>query len=202
MTSPYSIFNDRYKCIFIHVPKVAGSSIEKSLFGTKGVVGHKKAIEYQNHDKEKFNQYYKFAFIRHPLDRFVSAYDYLSKGGRNDFDKKWSEENIKIYKGFDEFVYSLRDEAVRKNVLAWMHFQHQYLYVCDNYKNIIVDFIGKFENLENDFNNINKTLAVNKTLPHENRNANKDYRTYFKNDEVKKIIKDIYKEDIKLFGYG
>lgn len=33
-------FHDKYKCIFIHVPKVAGSSIERVIYQTdKWLVG-------------------------------------------------------------------------------------------------------------------------------------------------------------------
>lgn len=75
-------FHDKYKCIFIHVPKVAGSSIERVIYQTdKWLVGHVKASDYMKFDKDKFDSYFSFGFVRNPYDRVVSAYHYLKKGG-------------------------------------------------------------------------------------------------------------------------
>lgn len=52
-------FHDKYKCIFIHVPKVAGSSIERVIYQTdKWLVGHVKASDYTKFDKDKFDSYF------------------------------------------------------------------------------------------------------------------------------------------------
>ncbi|MFG7930138.1 sulfotransferase family 2 domain-containing protein [Campylobacter coli] len=67
-------FHDKYKCIFIHVPKVAGSSIERVIYQTdKWLVGHVKASDYTKFDKDKFDSYFSFGFVRNPYDRVVSA---------------------------------------------------------------------------------------------------------------------------------
>ena len=81
-------FHDKYKCIFIHVPKVAGTSIERSIFETnKWLIGHVKASDYIRIDKNKFESYFSFGFVRNPYDRVVSAYHYLKNGGGNENDE-------------------------------------------------------------------------------------------------------------------
>jgi hypothetical protein len=67
---------------------------------------------------------------------------------------------------------------------------------------LIVDYIGKFENLENDINIIFNNFGINETikLPHYNKTKHKNYRKYY-NNKTKKIIEEIYKDDIKYFNY-
>lgn len=198
----YRPFNDADKVIFIHVPKAAGSSIEKALFSTRGEVGHHGAEEYLLADAEKFRRYFTFAFVRNPLDRFVSAYEYLAQGGRNRFDEAWMRQQIEPYPGFKSFVMRLKDPSQRKTILAWMHFKPQHRFVCDDTDKIMVDFLGKYENIEQDFATVASHLGLNNTLPHENATANRrDYRTYY-DEETRQVIEEVYKLDFEIFHYS
>ena len=68
--------------------------------------------------------------------------------------------------------------------------------------NLQVDFIGKFENLNEDFLKIANKLNINSDLLHLNKSDNirKMYFDYY-NQESIDIIADLYKEDIDLFKY-
>lgn len=197
----YNVEHKKYNSIFIHIPKVAGSSIEKVLYSTKGKVTHKTALEHKNFYKDDFNKYYRFAFVRNPYDRFVSAYEYLRQGGRNKFDKEWSEKYILPYDTFKDFVLALNDFEFSKKVCDWMHFKPQYLFVCDENKELIVDFIGKYENLENDFDHISNLLNLKYKLPHENKTKNRDDFKKYYDDDIMQIIERIYKDDFIIFNY-
>jgi len=61
--------------IFIHVPKCAGSTFLDSYIGYQ--VGHVSAQDYYNADPELYSRSYVCAFVRHPVQRFVSAYNYI-----------------------------------------------------------------------------------------------------------------------------
>jgi len=200
-SKPYNNLNLKHKCIFIHVPKVAGSSIEKALWGTKGMIGHATAIDYKAVDHELFDIYFTFAIVRDPFDRFVSAYEYLKRGGRNKFDKAWADKHINCYPTFSDFVESLNDSAIRNNVLSWMHFKPQYKFVCDESKKVIVDFVGRYECLDKDFHYITKQLNIDVELPHENA-VNREKPDLYFNKVTKETIYRIYKEDFELFNYG
>ena len=198
---PVNYFNDKHRCMFIHIPKNAGSSIEQALYNTKGKVTHITAIEIYSRDKRLFDQYFRFAFTRNPYDRFVSAYEYLRQGGRNKFDKAWAETHILLYGSFEDFVLSLQDSKIREKVCNWIHFKPQYTFVCDANKEVIVDFIGQYEDLNNDFETIRKKLKIDIKLPHTNRTKErKKYQNYY-NKETTKIVDDIYKDDFLLFKY-
>jgi len=44
---------------------------------------------------------------------------------------------------------------------------------------LVVDFVGRFENLVASIDAINKRLGINIVLPHENRSEHSDYRHYY-----------------------
>jgi len=66
---------------------------------------------------------------------------------------------------------------------------------------ISVNFIGKFENLQNDFNNLlSKLGSENIQLPHIHKSNRSRYRTYY-SEESKALVEEFYKKDIQEFGY-
>ncbi|PZT47643.1 alpha-2,3-sialyltransferase, partial [Helicobacter valdiviensis] len=194
-------FHDKYKCIFIHVPKVAGSSIERAIYQTdRWLVGHVKANDYVKFDREKFESLFSFGFVRNPYDRVVSAYHYLKNGGGTLGDEKWAKENICQYSSFEEFVEDLQDKITRCRVLNWMHFVPQYKFLCNEDKHILVNFIGKFEQIEDDFRKILNILHRRDTLMHVNKSEHLNYKDYY-DSKTYKIIRDIYNDDFEIFDY-
>ncbi|EPN6114053.1 sulfotransferase family 2 domain-containing protein [Campylobacter coli] len=193
-------FHDKYKCIFIHVPKVAGSSIERVIYQTdKWLVGHVKASDYTKFDKDKFDSYFSFGFVRNPYDRVVSAYHYLKNDSLDPCDIKWGRLHINNLT-FEEFILSLQDEEFKEEILSKNHFSFQYKYLCDKNMNILVNFIGKFEKLDNDFKKILNILRRKDSLVHINKSKHLNYRDYY-NSQTYKIIREIYRDDFEIFDY-
>src|SRR5437588_5671820 len=64
----------RLKTIFVHVPKTAGTSIERHLqmqdCASGPIGGHTTASAFQRHFPDAFGEYFKFAVVREPVDRF------------------------------------------------------------------------------------------------------------------------------------
>ncbi|EAK9986087.1 sulfotransferase family protein [Campylobacter jejuni] len=194
-------YHDKYGCIFIHVPKVAGTSIERVVFETdKWLIGHVRALDYINQDKNKFESYFSFAFVRNPFDRMVSAFHYLKKGGGNDYDKNWANENLKDFDTFEQFVLALQNKNVKDKILSWQHFTPQYKFICDENKNILVNFIGKLENINNDFKIVKNELNFDRNLIHSNSSNHEIFSNYY-NEKTYNIIAELYKEDFALFDY-
>lgn len=189
---------DEMKCIYVHVPKCAGVSINKSLFGCLGG-GHITIKQYRKiFGFKEFKNYFKFSFSRNPWDRLVSAFHFLKQGGWGESDEKWAKENLSRYEIFDDFV---NDWLSEKNIFSYHHFRPQCHYLCLSERIIGVDFLGRFESIETDFRKICERLGVTCDLPELNSSQRKDYADYY-DSKTRDIVGRLYKEDIKTFGYS
>jgi hypothetical protein len=148
----------------------------------------------------EFSEYFKFSFVRNPWDKLVSAFHFLKKGGLTVSDKKWSDKNLSPYADFDAFV---RNGIQRKEIRAFPHFRPQSDFICLSRGKPGVDFLGYFENLEEDFSYVCRRLNVNPPLLELNRNLSrkKDYRDYY-TDETRRIVARFYADDIEMLGYS
>jgi hypothetical protein len=212
------MISHKLKCIFIEVPKTASTSIREVLgFSPKphlDIIETKREMisnwpfpkrlgklsklnEFnrliptklrKNTVEKQFSNYYKFGFVRNPWDRVVSLY--LRKEGIKMSDKLTFEEFTNwIQNSSDTSIHS----SVHKNQLDWF---------LDENGKVIVDFIGKFENLEDDYKIIMKKLGVDKELPHANNgNNNKLHYAEYYTPKTIDIITKKFKVDIEYFGY-
>lgn len=188
---------DYYKCIFIHIPKAAGISITKTLFGNLAG-GHRTLTDYEKiYPLKTINQYYKFTITRNPYTRIQSAFHFLRQGGINEFDRNFCDTYLKDINSFDQFILDFLDED-KLNI--YMHFVPQINYLVNSNNKLNVDFIGKFENLDADFKVIAKKLKINKPLPHLNKSQN-NKQTLQLNKEVKNKIYKLYQQDFELLNY-
>jgi hypothetical protein len=188
---------DEYKCIYVHIPKCAGLSICKVIFGNKGP-GHINIKAYQKiFSKKEFDTYFKFSIVRNPYDRLLSAYEFLKNGGISKRDINWARENILKYKNFDEFV---KKWVTRNNIYSYDHFIPQHEFICID-GSIMVDFLGGLERIEEDFNTITDKLNINVALTHTN-NGNRcgGFLDYYCRDAME-IVYNVYKSDFDILGY-
>lgn len=201
------------KFIFIHTYKVAGSSIRNALspycsislrqtpkidflkmmigispiIFSKNFAGHITAAELKKQLPQKiFDTYYKFAFTRNPWDWQVSLYLYGLKDKGH-----YQHQLFKSFKDFDEYL----DWRVHNELKL------QKSFVTDEENNILVDYIGKFESLNQDFEHISKTLNIPfQKLPHLNKTKEQGYASYFTPKTIR-MVEEAFKQDIELFNY-
>ena len=76
----------------------------------------------------------------------------------------------------------------------------QVKWISDESGNTMVDFVGHFENLREDFQAVCERLGVDTSLPHVKPSDHKPYREYY-SDESRKIITDVFREDLEAFDY-
>jgi len=220
----------KHKCIFVHIPKVAGTSIEQvflndleldfnnrhALFlGVNNNIDGPRRIshltlsqfeKYHFVTKEQFNEYFKFTFVRNPVNRLYSTYKYLG------FDS---------YLSFDNFIKKKLEFLMNsKKYDFFMLSQIDYLKEIDSFG---VDFIGKFENIKEDFEKVKVKLNLNLELPHKNKSNHNTISRMLKkmfldlsllpffsfaekdktiSNESKKIILKYYEKDFDFFDYN
>ena len=188
-------FNSK-KCIFVHIPKTAGTSVTDALFGTPRP-RHRPLQWYEAMEPELYKEYFKFAFVRNPWDRLVSGYHYVV----NKKPKKQSEiEWINFFKGFDSFddfvTRWLNEENIERHILTLP----QHRFVINKFGMLGLDFVGRYETLQKDFPYVCERLGVACELPYENKAPRKEFRNYY-TSQTRDIVAKVYTKDIEMFGY-
>lgn len=182
-----SIFNSKLNCIFIQVPRTASSSIAKIIGGQ----GHRSIIYFKRffygQSDLDFENTFKFGFVRDPYTRFVSCFswyleNYPQKTDINDFALKLKEE----YKTWE-------DDDLRALI-----FKPQWQFICNQYYQTQLDYVGRFENLKDDWKYIADKLGIIKKLSHENKSKN----THTLTSQSKEIIYELYEKDFLTFNYN
>jgi hypothetical protein len=227
------MISHQHQCIFIHIPKTAGKSIENFFLqnlglsnkqglplllgsNTKNGIGPPQLTHLTIEDLINFNfvneniinSYYKFSFVRNPFTRAYSFYRYHS------YDRIMN---------FDEYIIKKLSNLLWKKEYWFMKPQKEFIYSQGDLK---VDFVGRYENLDQDFKKVVlKIGTVNTELPHINKASNfsigrlmflinrdsefikylfgSSLRTYNGNCiKTSDIILDLYKEDFEFFDYS
>lgn len=211
-----------HRTIFVHIPKTAGTSIEAVLgmHGDKKEIGvvpyFNQELDYEHlygrqlqhmtaqdiraalNDDAVFNAYFKFAIVRNPWDRLVSALAWT--------DQKWARGEELAAAGFDNQVRQLHAlfmsaTAATATGVALPHFLYpQYLYVSGPERRPLVNFIGRYENLQADWGSIREKLGVNIDLPSRMKSHHRNYRDYY-TEETRRLVGEMYALDARLFEY-
>jgi hypothetical protein len=185
------------KTIFIHIPKTAGVSLAKAIYGDVTLEGHRSfyfnsiALNIKNED------YFSFSFVRNPFDRLYSAYKFLNAGGMNHLDKLAFQTHLSVFEDFEDLILNGLN---KKLIYQITHFIPQHEYLCDKSGNILVDFIGRFEDLESDTLLLSKRLKKDINLSHLNFNSKLNYKEVYTDEMIYKV-NQIYQKDIDIFKY-
>jgi len=196
------MINHQYKLIFLHIPRTGGTSIENAICGKDWFDVHAPSKHLTAHSAKKiyaeyWDKYLKFTFVRNPWDRMVSMLKYEWFYGV----KINQEKKILLDDYFDKFKKVEYDERFF-NANQF----NDYKYIENSvYLNIIgnnMDFIGKFENLQEDFERVCKLVGLPASkLSHIEKSQNrKKYQEYY-TEETKNLIYNKFKKEIKQFNY-
>jgi hypothetical protein len=201
------------KFVFIHIFKVAGTSVRAILtpycdqlnpskrFANKishriirrplfipyspSLHGHAKAMEYRDFlGSDTFGRYFKFAFVRNPYDWQVSLYEYI---------RQTQHHRQHLHVSGMTFDAYIRWRCAEERIL-------QVDFLRDDEQNMIVDFVGKFEMLNEDFQRVTRRIGIEGSLPWLNKTKRNGCTEYY-TPETKALIDDAFDEDFKRLDY-
>jgi chondroitin 4-sulfotransferase 11 len=194
------IISNRAKCIFVHIQKTGGASIEELLRSNDpGIEAN--SLQGRRHmaagelrafvPPDVWSAYFKFAFVRNPWDRLVSWYYMCVQTPTANPFARYIKDNAPT---FDDFLKKTTTGIAERTT------RNQLDYVTNDAGDIIVDFVGRYEDLQLDFSRVRKRLDLAAELPHVNRSAHEHYRKYY-TDETRDIVSRRFEKDIQHFGY-
>ena len=186
------------KTVFIHIPKTAGVSILKAIYGEVSFESHRSYFFNKVALNMKDDVYFTFSFIRNPLDRLYSTYKFLQKGGMNKYDEIAFKKHLSRFTDFEDFVINGLNSKLIQEIT---HLKPQHEYICDYSGKILVDYIGRFENLEEHIKILSNKLNKKIILPHYNKNVKENVSFTVYTTEMVKKVKSIYKDDFELLDY-
>jgi len=164
-----------------------------------------------------WEDYFTFCFVRNPWDWFVSQFFWnqdpnpISKKKllrrplettREYLDKRRKRRYLKKLETFSpDEIYETYEllKQYRGVHQADSLFQYHYVYAPDGTR--LVDYVGRFENIGTEFQNIIDRIGVEAELAHRNATSHRDYTSYY-TPETKDIVADLYSIDIETFGYA
>lgn len=214
--------NHDLKAIYIHIHKTGGTTIAinlKKYYGfnnyylhrpdhasycfhkTKknyinyenrfhGVINYYKTSPYinkkMNMTSYKWDTYFKFCFVRNPYDKIVSAWNHVNR----------FNIPFKNFLNLDQIV----------NDVEYMHmFMPQFRSMINEKAHKYIDYIGKFENLDEDFEIILKKIGIQKILHDPAKKLNvrnhKKFNIYYEDQETLDKVNMFLKEDFDNLDY-
>ena len=205
------IISHKHKFIFFAVPKTATHTIRQALRGCLGendweqqvlfgkqsipipeiaaiVHGHISCRQIRAAlDDHTWSEYFKFAFVRNPYDRFVSTCSFLNRENGN-----YPGNEMQFMK------QALQRDRFRKRILV----VPQSELLTDDDGQVLVDFVGRVESLQQSYEEICSRIAIPaEKLESKNRSQHRTYTDYY-DTELQEAVADFYKSDFQLFGYN
>ena len=190
------------KVVFLHIPRTGGTTVEKILGlyepwpavrvdwlrgpydrnGESVQLQHLPLAELSKVAGEDFTDWYKFAFVRNPWDRLVSAFSFM-KGPKA---------------GFPQFVERVQSVVATGDRIAGKncHLRPQTDYALDE-----LDFLGRFETFERDLTRVLEEIGVPPgDIPHAHKTKREHYSQYY-DETTRRRVADIYARDIEMLEY-
>jgi len=190
----------RKKGLFFHVPKTGGSSIAE--LGVVEYKGHVRAAKLRWARPRLWRRSFTFCFVRNPWDRFVSTYAYFAGMGPG---HRWYEgtnvavaREIQAFGSFEAFCEGFSRTKLARD----RHFRPQLYWITDGFGRVLMDYVGRTETLQADFDVICEKLGLPKgPLPHANPSTHRHYTNYY-TPKRRKLVGDVYRRDVAVLGYS
>ena len=204
------LISHTHRFLFVHTIRSGGTSVARALepfahrppdglanryLSKLGLVRDPRRIRLREHEtalrarrllpRDVFDSYFKFAFVRNPWSWLVSVWSRLR-----------TTESHRHYRVVSKLDFpSYIDWEVSRNQ------RHQHPFVCDERRELLVDFVGRQENLAADFAGACESIGLEGVeLAHIGGRPHADYREYF-DEALREKVRAHWAADIELFGY-
>lgn len=203
------IVSRSHNFVFVHIFKTAGTSIKRVLkqydmpfwqppvnqvlkrigvkqFHARYFPDHLTASELiERTSLEDFQSHFSFAFVRNPWDWELSHYKYILRSKRHP-----DHQRVTDLRTFSEYVRWRCDGNFRRQTDFTDHRGQQ-----------VVSFIGRYENLQQDFQFVCRKVGINHRLPRLNATSKTIYQQHY-DDRMTALIEQTYSCDIERFDYA
>jgi len=204
------LISHSHRFLFIHVNRAGGGSVIQALgpyehvapqgrvnryLSKTGLVRDPERIRFRAHETARgvrrllpramFDEYFKFAVVRNPWAWLVSMYF------RFGTTESHRHHRVVSKLSFPEYV----DWEIGRDK------RHQHLFVCDDDGSLLVDFVGRLENLSADLASVCERLGIeHEPLGRVGARKHEDYRSYY-DDALREKVCAHWRRDVELFGY-
>lgn len=178
---------------FVHVYRTGGTSLTSVLKECGGKLvppWHPPAWYVKEKIVEKWDDVFSFGFVRNPYSWMVSLYEYIKNTGHihNAIVRKMS---------YLEFLHFAREKVLEQKYYTLTEA------LCDKNGVPLVNFVGRFENLQRDACLILKKIGVHReNIPRLNSGRRKaGPGLYYRNPRAVDLILETFDRDFLVFGY-
>src|SRR5262245_8992392 len=203
------IISHKYKYVFVELPRTGSTAINEELCeyydGRPILRKHSTYYDFLKIAKPEEREYFTFSCIRNPLDDAVSLYFKL----RTNHKHKWTNpKKLKRQKGVVGYIDKIKYKFIRKDQLDFStYFMRFYKIPFNNWSSLShqeMDFVIKFEHLQNDFAEALRLIGIEpvRPLPVVNKTAEraKEYSSYY-NAEAIERAKWVFGPFMQQWGY-
>jgi hypothetical protein len=211
----------RHRFLFVHIAKTGGTSVRAALDGLRWrdpwywpmflcsrfshLSGHRIGTKLPRHakviaaqellPKAFFEELFKFAFVRNPWDLQVSSFHHI---------RRERPHYLGGHESFGDFLRWKLDPERPYQYHVDTSIEQQSDYLIDLRGKVVVDFIGRYEQLDADFAEACRRIGIAPpALPHRRHSADRtrDYRSYY-TSETAELVAQHFRRDIELLRYG
>lgn len=217
------------KLIFIHLPKCAGTSIETAFTGkswSQGALLHEQHLTAagarETYGADVYDSYFKFSVVRNPWDLLVAYYLWGCWGLRGRADTRLKGRIARLLGRTNAWGHPFRKEGRAYGDHPTFE---EYLNNTEHYNEqlgfstsaadltrqrdaisidgkIAVDYVGKFENLQDDIATICRKAGMYAVkLPHRLKSNRSRHYSQFYSEKTREFVRNNYNKDIEAFNY-
>ena len=183
-----SIISHRDKFIYVPMPGISDDGIVKSI----SQVTKSSRVDYIDNDYIESPGYFTFTFVKHPLNKLCEYYmDNILNDvnqiqlGRDELSKRAN------HMSFEDFILYISEISPKE-----LRMELQPAYSIPE-----VEFVGKFENFQDDFKTVSQTIGREYYGTWCKDYCTNDIYQDFFTSEIFELIKSHYQKDLDRFNY-